>query len=82
MRERGLVLLEDFGEARMRDYLDQWPGDEHEVYAAAVDALVELHRLPPGPFLDYNISEYQREARLFTEWFCPAQGLSVDARGF
>ena len=24
---RGLVLLEDFGEARMRDYLDQWPDD-------------------------------------------------------
>ena len=27
---RGLVLLEDFGEARMRDYLDQWPGDERD----------------------------------------------------
>jgi hypothetical protein len=23
-----LVLLEDFGESRMRDYLDQWPDDE------------------------------------------------------
>ena len=22
---RGLVLLEDFGKSRMRDYLDQWP---------------------------------------------------------
>ena len=79
---RGLVLLEDFGEARMRDYLDQWPGDEHDVYAAAVDALVQLHRLPPGPFLDYSMSEYMREARLFTEWYCAAQGLEVDAVGF
>lgn len=25
---RGLVLLEDFGEVRMRDYLDEWPADE------------------------------------------------------
>ena len=79
---RGLVLLEDFGEARMRDYLDQWPGDESDVYAAAVDALVELHRLPSGPFLDYNLSEYQREVRLFIEWFCPAQDLRVDVEGF
>lgn len=79
---RGLVLLEDFGKARMRDYLDQWPADEREIYTGAVDALVELHRLPPGPFLDYSLSEYQREARLFIEWFCPARGLAVDAEGY
>ncbi len=79
---RGLVLLEDFGEARMRDYLDQWPNDETEVYKAAVDALADLHRLPPGPFLDYGMSEYLREARLFTEWYCHAQNLYVDAAGY
>lgn len=79
---RGLVLLEDFGETRMRDYLDQWPGDEREVYRAAVDALVDLHRLPAGPFLDYSMSEYQREARLFIEWYCPAQKLYVDVPGY
>ena len=79
---RGWVLLEDFGEARMRDYLDQWPGDEAEVYRGAIDALVQLHRLPPGPFVDYSMSEYQREARLFLEWYCPAQNLYVDASGW
>jgi aminoglycoside/choline kinase family phosphotransferase len=79
---RGLVLLEDFGDARMRDYLDQWADDERTVYRAAVDALVELHRLPPGPFLDYSLSEYQREARLLVEWYCPAQSLYVDAAGY
>lgn len=79
---RGLVLLEDFGAARMRDYLDQWPGDEREVYGAAVDALVALHRLPPGPFPEYAMREYLREARLFTEWYCPAQALSVDEAGY
>lgn len=79
---RGLVLLEDFGEVRMRDYLDQWGDDEREIYRAAVDALAALHRLPPGPFLDYSLSEYMREAKLFTEWYCPAQGLTVDSAGF
>ena len=79
---RGLVLLEDFGAARMRDYLDQWPDDEREVYCAAVDALVALHQLPPGPFAEYTMREYVREARLFTEWYGPAQGLSVDEAGY
>lgn len=80
--ERGLVLIEDFGEVRMREYLDEWPQDEAEVYRGAIDALVALHRLPPGPFTSYGVSEYLREARLFTEWYCPAQGLKVDAAGF
>ncbi len=75
---QGWVLLEDFGDARMRDYLDQWPGDEREIYRAAIDALTELHRLPTGPFLDYSLSEYQREARLLVDWYCPARGFTVD----
>jgi aminoglycoside/choline kinase family phosphotransferase len=79
---RGLVLLEDFGEVRMREYLDSWPDDESEVYTAAIDALIELHRLPPGPFRDYSMSEYVREARLFTDWYCPAQNLYIDGAGF
>lgn len=79
---RGLVLLEDFGTARMRDYLEQWPDDEPEVYRSAVDALVALHELPPGPFLDYSMSEYVREVRLFLKWYCTAQKLYVDASGF
>jgi len=80
--ERGLVLLEDFGEARMRDYLDLHRADEAEVYRGAIDALVQLHRLPPGPFLDYSLAEYLREVRLLIEWYCPAQKLYVDADGF
>ncbi len=79
---RGLVLLEDFGEARMRDYLDQWADDEREVYQAAVDALVDLHRLPPGPFLDYGLIEYQREVKLLVDWYCPAHNLYVDGAGY
>ncbi len=78
----GFVLLQDFGEVRMREYLDAWPQDEREVYSHAVDALVQLHRLPPGPFTLYSLAEYQREARLFVEWYCPVQGLGVDLAGW
>lgn len=80
--EQGLVLMEDFGEARMRDYLDQWPDDEAAIYTGAVDALVALHQLPPGPFLDYALADYVREVKLFIEWYCTAQNLYVDAAGF
>jgi len=79
---QGLVLLQDFGEVRMREYLDAWPQDEEEIYRIAIDALVQLHRLPPGPFTQYSLSEYQREAKLFIDWYCPAQGLYVDGRGW
>jgi aminoglycoside/choline kinase family phosphotransferase len=79
---KGLVLLEDFGTARMRDYLDEHPDDETDVYAGAIDALVALRSLPPGPFLNYTTSEYLREVRLFTEWYCPAQKLYADIPGY
>ncbi|MGZ5825831.1 MAG: aminoglycoside phosphotransferase, partial [Croceibacterium sp.] len=41
-RSRGLVLIEDFGEDRMRDWLDDNAHAEEEVYARAIDALVRL----------------------------------------
>ena len=78
----GFVLLEDFGEVRMREYLDAWPQDEEEIYRVAIDALIQLRKLPPGPFTDYTLAEYQREARLFTEWYVPARELYVDARSW
>ena len=80
--ERGLVLIEDFGSDRMRDWLDDNGHAEEETYAAAIDALVELHKRPPGPFPPYDMAVYQREAGLFTEWFCPLQGIVVDEAAY
>ena len=80
--QAGWVLTEDFGNDRMRDWLDEHPGDERAAYAAAVDALAALHRLPPGPFAPYDMAVYAREAALLTEWWCPAQGLEVDEEGY
>ncbi|MEO0063374.1 MAG: hypothetical protein RLZZ08_1934 [Pseudomonadota bacterium] len=80
--ERGLVLIEDFGVDRMRDWLDLHPSDEDAIYAEAIDALVTLHACPPGPFDPYDMAVYQREAGLFTEWYTPAMGLTVDEAGY
>jgi aminoglycoside/choline kinase family phosphotransferase len=79
---QGLVLIEDFGSDRMRDWLDDNPHGEEETYARAIDALVALHRRPPGPFDPYDMAVYQREAGLFVEWYCPAMQLEVDADGW
>lgn len=79
---RGLVLIEDFGTDRMRDWLDDNPAGEQAVYTTAIDALVDLHACPAGPFAPYDMAVYQREAGLFTEWYCPAMGLVVDEPGY
>lgn len=80
--DKGWVLTEDFGHDRMRDWLDVNPDGEQAAYAAAIDALVELHTKPGGPFAPYDMATYSRELALFTEWYTPAAGLDVDVAGF
>lgn len=79
---KGWVLTEDFGNDRMRDWLDLNPSGEARAYEAAIDALVELHCHLPGPFPSYDLPTYRREANLLTEWYCPAQGLEADQAGY
>ena len=78
----GWVLTEDFGNDRMRDWLDLNPQGEEGAYASAIDALVPLHRIPAGPFQPYDWPTYLREAKLLTEWYTPAMGLEVDADAY
>lgn len=76
---RGLVLIDDFGDVRMRETVDADPAAERPVYGAAIDLLVNLHRHPAADGLrPYDAAEYLREVGLFTEWYAPAVGLSVD----
>jgi hypothetical protein len=81
-RARGLVLLEDFGPDRMRDWLDAHPEAEEATYRKAIDALVKLHRSPAGPFSPYDLDAYRREAGLLPEWFAPAAGFDADAPSY
>ncbi|MBH1992332.1 MAG: phosphotransferase [Sphingomonadaceae bacterium] len=80
--DEGLVLIEDFGDLRVKEHLDTRPEDELAVYRRAVDLLADLHRRPPAVLPPYDRAVYQREAGLLTEWFCPAIGLAVDEPGY
>lgn len=75
----GLILIEDFGDARMAEVIAAEPAREQPLYAAAIALLRDLHRHPAGPFAPYDLATYQREAALFTEWYMPAVDLVPDA---
>ncbi|MGL4314973.1 MAG: aminoglycoside phosphotransferase family protein [Sphingomonas sp.] len=78
----GLVLLEDFGDARMRETVDADPQMTERLYARAVDTLVALHAHAPAELRPYDRAELHREAGLLTQWYCPAVGLAVDEAGY
>ncbi len=80
--EHGLVLLEDFGDIRMREYLDDNPHQETEIYRRAISVLAELSGKAPADVPLYDMDAYVREVRLLTEWYAPAMGISVDASEF
>ena len=80
--EQGLVLIEDFGDLRVKEHLDDVPADEEGVYRRAVELLADLHRMPAADVPPYDRAVYQREAGLLTEWYCPAIGLPVDTEAY
>lgn len=79
---QGLVLLQDFGDARLRETVDAAPESELRFYAEAVDLLVRLHAHEAGVTRSYDLAEYQREAALLPEWYCPAVGIEPDMAGY
>ena len=80
--DHGLVLLEDFGDARMREAIDAEPDATMGLYERAVDLLVELRRHPAGPLEPYDRAVLHREADLLTQWYCPAVGIEADQPGY
>jgi aminoglycoside/choline kinase family phosphotransferase len=81
--ERGLLLIDDFGDARLRETLDASPDREAELYGLAVDVLVHLQKLPPMPGLrPHGLEQWLEELLLFPDYYCPAVGLEVDADGY
>ncbi|UAK26494.1 aminoglycoside phosphotransferase family protein [Sphingomonas nostoxanthinifaciens] len=75
--DEGLILLEDFGDARVAEVVAAEPTRERPIYEAAIDVLRDLHRHGPDMLPPYDMAVYQREAGLFTEWYLPAVGLEA-----
>jgi hypothetical protein len=81
--DKGLLLLGDFGSARLRETLDSDPGRERELYEVATDVLVHLHGHPPMAGLKpHGLDQWLEELALFTDWYCPAVGANVDAGAY
>ena len=81
--DRGLLLLGDFGSARLRETLDSDPARERELYELATDVLIHLHGHPPMDGLPvHGLDQWLEELKLFTDWYCPAVGLSVDGDSY
>ena len=74
--DQGLLLIDDFGDTRMRETADADPGVERGLYETAVDVLVHLHNHPPMAGLrPHGLEQWLAEIRLFPEWYVPAVGL-------
>ncbi len=80
--DQGLVLLEDFGDDRLREAADGDAAGALPLYEAAIDVLVALARHPAEGLEPYDRAVLHREAALFVEWYCPAVGLDVDLDGY
>ena len=81
--ERGLLLLSDFGDARLRETLDRDPHRERELYELATDVLVHLHGHAPMEGLpEHGVQQWLDELSLFIDWYCPAVGLEVDSEAY
>ncbi len=78
----GLVLLEDFGDVRMRETVDGDASRELALYGSAIDLLVRLHREDPATAVPYDRATLHREANLLTEWYCPALGIVPDQAAY
>ena len=80
--DRGLVLIEDFGDDRMREAIEADPDATVQLYSDAVDLLAALRRHAPEGLAPYDATVLHREVGLFPEWYTPAVGLDVDVEGY
>lgn len=81
---RGLMLIEDLGEALFAVLTAEDPGRELPLYLAAADALAVLQAAPaPAGLADLSAAEWAESTLLAPEVYARAvTGVAPDARGF
>ena len=67
----GLLILEDFGDARYNLYLKEHPEKEEKLYSKAVEVLAELHKHKPLDIPPYDEALLIEHAERFLEWYMP-----------
>jgi aminoglycoside/choline kinase family phosphotransferase len=73
---QGFILMEDFGDSLYPVALSDG-ADEYEIYSAAIDVLVALHREPAPdalgekPLFEYDETALLAETDVLAEWFLP-----------
>lgn len=80
--EHGLVLIEDFGDQRMREHLDDKPQDEEAIYRQAIDIIIKLSNAEPANVPAYDEETYIREVNLLPEWYLPAVNIGCDIKTY
>jgi len=81
--ERGLLLISDLGDARLRETLDDEPAREEELYRLATDLLVQLHgHAPMAGLPSHGLDQWLDELMLFPDWYAPALGMEIDRDGY
>ena len=80
---QGLLLIEDFGDVRLRETADAALHREVDLYAGVTDLLVHLHARPPMLGLPVlGLEQWLDEVMLFSDWYCPTLGIDVDRDAF
>ena len=81
--DRGLLLIEDFGDVRLRETVDAAPHAEADYYAGVTDLLVHLHARPAMDGLPvHGLDQWLDEVMLFTDWYCQALEIEGDRDAF
>lgn len=81
--DAGLLLIEDFGDDRMREAVDADPAIEADMYRDIGALLVELHRhAPPTHLKRHDLDAWLSEVELFIDWYGPAVGLDLPRDSF
>ncbi len=74
----GFLLLEDLGDNLFARFVKAHPAQEVEVYEAAVDLLIDLHRYPPpSALVQPKPKEMAGPAGLAYEWYAPETTLAL-----
>ena len=81
--DHGLLLIDDLGDDRLRETLDDAPDVEQSMYAVATDVLVHLHaHAAMAGLKPHGLEQWLDEVMLFPDWYAPALGFEIDREAF